>query len=353
MKLKVGIPRSLLYFYYFPAWKAFFDRLGVEIILSPSTNKKILDRGVKLAIDDLCLPFKAYFGHVSELIENKNLNYLFIPRLISLGNNDAVCPKFMGLPDMIKSMFKESPPILEPEIDLTKKFFPLRRIFYGIGRKLKFKLWEIEKAYQAAIKRQKEFENILENGNTFHEGIRIIENRSHTSNNSGAKSSKYEEENSVSDIDRNLTVAVMGHSYIINDNHLSLGIIQYLRELGVSIITHEMVNKYDREKASRIQGKTSFWFYNRQIMGAAYHLMNKIKNRIDGVIQVTSFGCGPDSLVKELVSLKFKNDENSYLLNLDLDEHSGKAGLITRLEAFIDLLERRKENEKGNLPSYG
>ncbi|MFW6268954.1 MAG: acyl-CoA dehydratase activase-related protein [Bacillota bacterium] len=346
MKNKIGIPRSLLYFYYFPAWKFFFESLGVKVILSSPTNKEIVDKGVKLAVDDLCLPFKAYFGHVSELIENNDLDYLFIPRLISMGDYDAVCPKFMGLPDMIKTIFKDHPPLLEPEVDLTKKFFPVRRIFYNIGRSLECKWWQIEKAYRKALAKQRKFEDVLEKGNTFQEAITKLKGRTGKIN---TEFSERDERNSTG-----ITVAILGHSYLINDNYLSLEIIKFLRQLGVNIITHEMINQSQREKASKLQEKTSFWFYNRQIMGAAYHLLNKVKNKIDGIIQVTAFGCGPDSLVKELVNLKYKNKKNGYILNIDLDEHSGKAGLITRLEAFIDLLKRRQKNgEESNLPTYG
>src|SRR5690554_4014161 len=100
---KIGIPRALMFHYYYPAWENFFQELGMEVILSPETNKKILDDGVKRAVDDLCLPFKVYYGHVLQLIDK--VDYIFVPRLISLGDKNAVCPKFMGLPDMIRAAF--------------------------------------------------------------------------------------------------------------------------------------------------------------------------------------------------------------------------------------------------------
>ena len=55
---KIGIPRALLYHNYYPGWKKFFNKLGMKVVLSPATNKKILNQGTKKAVDDLCLPFK-------------------------------------------------------------------------------------------------------------------------------------------------------------------------------------------------------------------------------------------------------------------------------------------------------
>ena len=63
----IGIPRALMYHYYYPAWQAFFRELGQVVLLSPETNKEILDQGVKAAVDDICLPFKVYYGHVLSL----------------------------------------------------------------------------------------------------------------------------------------------------------------------------------------------------------------------------------------------------------------------------------------------
>ena len=64
-------------------------------------------------------------------------------------------------------------------------------------------------------------------------------------------------------------------------------------------------------------------------------------NKIDGMITVTAFGCGPDSLMVERITRKAKRF-NKPLLNLTIDEQTGEAGFITRLEAFVDMLFRKK-----------
>ena len=64
MGIRVGIPRALLYYRYYPAWKTFFNALQAEVVLSPETNKEILDAGVRLAVE-ACLPVKIYLGHLA------------------------------------------------------------------------------------------------------------------------------------------------------------------------------------------------------------------------------------------------------------------------------------------------
>ena len=61
--IKVGIPRALLYYQYYPMWKSFFEKLGAEIVVSPLTNKAILNFGVSRAVADTCLPVKILLGH--------------------------------------------------------------------------------------------------------------------------------------------------------------------------------------------------------------------------------------------------------------------------------------------------
>ena len=73
--------------------------------------------------------------------------------------------------------------------------------------------------------------------------------------------------------------------------------------------------------------------------GAAGHYLKS--DSIDGLITITAFGCGPDSLMIEDIKRKSRNF-NKPLLNLTIDEHTGEAGFVTRLEAFCDMLYRKK-----------
>jgi len=320
----IGIPRALLYYYYYPCWDTFFSELGFKIILSPQTNQTILNNGIKRAVDDLCLPFKVYFGHVEQLIK-KEIDYLFVPRLISLGTKNNVCPKFMGLPDMLRSVFDDLPELLAPDIDLRKGFFPKRRIAHIIGAKLNRGFFDIEFAFRKAVKKQKIFEKIESEGFTPNESMKILDGK----------------ELEISRQNEGLNIAVLGHAYILEDEEQSMGIIKFLRKRRINVKTLEMIDMETREKSS-LYSKKLFWIFNRQVMGAAYYYLFKAIDKVDGIIQVTAFGCGPDSFINELVELKGKS-KNISILSINLDEHSGEGGLHTRLEAFIDLLKRKKQ----------
>ena len=85
-----------------------------------------------------------------------------------------------------------------------------------------------------------------------------------------------------------------------------------------------------------------YWANTAEMTGAAGHYMQD--NRIDGIVTLNAFGCGPDSLMVELITRKAK-EFNKPLLALTIDEHTGEAGFITRLEAFIDMLFRKKRSK--------
>ena len=81
-KLKIGIPRALLYHKYHKLWQSFFEELGCQTVVSPQTNKKILEKGANLAIDESCLSLKIFLGHVDYLKDKAD--YIFIPHIVSL-----------------------------------------------------------------------------------------------------------------------------------------------------------------------------------------------------------------------------------------------------------------------------
>ena len=105
--MKIGIPRALLYSIYLPLWKTFLEELGHTVVLSKNTDQTILNDGVKHCVDDACLPVKIYHGHVMNLAGKTDV--ILIPRLISVHPGEFICPKFIGLPEMIKNSVPNKP----------------------------------------------------------------------------------------------------------------------------------------------------------------------------------------------------------------------------------------------------
>src|SRR5665647_918613 len=132
--LRIGIPKALLYYRYFPLWKAFFEELGHEVVPSSSTNNSILNNGVKNCVDDACLPIKLFHGHVMDLIDR--VDKIFIPRLISIEPGEFICPKFIGLPEMIKNSVPGNPNLLILNFNAHKSLEKGYNGFRVLGKEL-------------------------------------------------------------------------------------------------------------------------------------------------------------------------------------------------------------------------
>lgn len=335
--MNIGIPRGLYYYQYFPFFKTFFECLGNRIVCSPPTNRNILKKGIDLCVDDACLPVKVFHGHVAYLADNVDI--IYIPRIISVEPKEYICPKFLGLPDMIKNSIQELPPVLDIDIDLYRG----KRFLFGqlleLGHLLKKNNLDILRAYRRASKVQKRFEQkIIKNKITPGDLLSTIPE---------CLQNKEREENKKNN---RLTVLLLGHYYNIYDDYISMNVTAKLRKQNITFITPEMVPDKIISIGNRKLSKNMFWTLGKKTLGTAYYYLEN--NKIDGIIYLASFGCGPDSLVGELVEKRTKRDFEIPFLLINLDEHSGEAGFNTRLEAFLDVLEGRKQDED-NISSYG
>jgi len=77
----VGIPRALFYWKKPHFWPAFFEGLGLEVLLSPKSNKEIIEEGVKAADAETCFSLKVLYGHILWL--DGKVDFIFVPRLKS------------------------------------------------------------------------------------------------------------------------------------------------------------------------------------------------------------------------------------------------------------------------------
>lgn len=310
----IGIPRALSYYKYFPLWKDFFLNLGAEVIVSPPTNKKMLDLGARYVVDEVCLPLKVYFGHVNYLKDKVDL--IFTPRVVSVEKGEYTCPKFMGIPDMLKNI-DNLPQIIGPTIDFTKKDRTILKTVFEIGRLFSKNNYASSLAWFKANKSL----------------IRL---------NQEWLSQDFPQEMQVPrvKIDKSdLALYVIGHDYILYDSFLSMGLLEKLAKLNISVFTSDMLSESLINHEVREYPKKIFWEFAKNSLGASYYY-----NRqpfISGFVNISSFGCGPDSMSNSMIMHYLKKCNNKPLLNLVIDEHSGEAGLNTRIEAFNDLLRRR------------
>ncbi len=340
--MRVGLPRSLTYYYLYPYFKGFLDYLNMEIVLSTPTSRKTLDNTSCCPTDEPCVSIKLFFAHTKELLD-KGVDFLFLPILVSLEPENYICPKMIGIESMVRNAFDlKQEFILSPRINSKVASYPYWTNIDELAEKLGRPQKDIKNAVKEGIKRQEQFQKLtLENGLTTVEAYKVID---------GFK---------LEDIERGLNkkvetktrTAVMGHSYLLYDL-VGHRIVDNLRKYG-SVITAENVS----QQAIKRQLRTVFegeklWTFEARILGAALHLM---RNRlVDRLVLVGAFECGPESVLESLLETEADRLGIPFLL-LSLDEHTGEAGVVTRLEAFMDtsasaLREKRKSEveDKGD-----
>jgi predicted nucleotide-binding protein (sugar kinase/HSP70/actin superfamily) len=113
--------------------------------------------------------------------------------------------------------------------------------------------------------------------------------------------------------------------------------------MGCEVVSAEQVWSEDCEQALAEYGKNVYWVFARRVLGPVMHFMKSNALGIDGLVYIVSFGCGPDALVKAIVDLMAKQNPDLPYMAIVLDEHSGEGGLLTRLEAFVDMTRRMRK----------
>lgn len=327
MKKRIGIPRGMLVHQYLPLWKEFFEQLDLQVILSSNTTKDVVNAGVKAAVDEACLPVKVYYGHVLSLLGK--VDYLFCPRLVSVEPKTYVCPKFLGLPDMIRNNVANLPVFIDTTVNLHGSVRQLWPAVYQVGRYFTSSPVKIYRAFKKAFKKQQAYELAMQRGLLPSEAIIGTNANRETLNES---------------------IAVIGHCYNIYDDHISMNLLKKLRQVGYQVVTPEMVTPAIVEEYAGQLPKKLFWNMGKQLIGSAYYYIERPE--VVGMIHVAAFGCGPDSFTSEFIERRARREGKPFL-NLTIDEHTGEAGVVTRIEAFVDMINWRDKRGETNLSTHG
>lgn len=317
--MRTGVPRGLLYHKYGPFWEAFLASLGCEVVRSPATNRPLLEAGLALAESEICLPVKCYYGHVAEIAPA--CDAVFVPRVVAVESRAYTCPKFLGLPDMLRATF-DGVRFVFPELNMKKGWRYYYHSYIEAAQSLGASLLEATRALVAAERAQRASELAWRQA-----AARVVAERRR-----GA-----------------LVIGVVGHAYNLLDDYLSLGLLEKLERLGALVLTPEHVPPRVWNRYSSRLPKHLFWSYERELVGSALYWLDH--DLVDGLIYVMSFACGPDSIVQFILEDEARGSSVP-IMPVVLDEHSGEAGLQTRVEAFVDMIGRRKESRRraGALP---
>lgn len=296
-KIKIGIPRAMLYYRYGVLWKNFFELLGLNVVLSPQTNRQILTLGTNNTIDECCLSYKIYIGHALYL--SKICDYILVSRVCDYGKKDKVCTRLNGTYDNLKHLIPQEQ-LIDYNIDHTKRKYE----FFGflkMGLKFTKNIPKIIYSYLYAKEKQKQYD----------------------------KNKANEEKNKLTK--PNKKILIMSHFYNIQDKFISNYITTYLENNKLIPIYSNNIDKKTATTYSEYFSNTLYWKYSKEMVGSFYYY----QHQIDGVIYISTYPCGVDALVNNLLMLKNKDLPT---LNLLIDENITELSLETKLESFIDII---------------
>jgi len=336
----VGLPRALLHYEYGHVWRDFLAYLGARTLVSRPTSRAVVDRGVRAAIDEACLPVKVAYGHCLELAD-QGVDLLWVPRVVSVEHRAYSCPKLLGLPDMIRLAVPQCVGVLAPRVDISRGGTgSLRRIAAETGATLCSSPAEIRQAGQLL---QRELPRAVHDRLMMAPGPERDVELGCGGGGGPAPVVPHGAGAAAGCVAAaRLRIGLVGHSYNIYDGGINLGMQDRLRRMGAELITPEDYLPAQLEAAAgKALAKPLFWTLGRRLAAAA-HLMADDPS-VGGIIAIESFGCGPDSMVVDLCMrlVGWRRPELPFM-ELTLDEHTGEAGFVTRLEAFVDLAARRR-----------
>jgi predicted CoA-substrate-specific enzyme activase len=320
-KTTIGIPRALMVYYQqFPFWRTFFEQLGFDVILSRESDKALVTSSIETITSETCLPVELMHGHVIDLLD-KEVDYVFLPFIVNGKYRDGDttsntnCPWIQSYAFMVKAALKG-------KVDETKFFTPTLHFRYFeralvkeltgyFSEKFGFSKDKIRKVIYMADAAQTAFEE------------RLME---------------YGREVLAHLPDGCRPVVILGRPYNSADPHLNLDLTEKLIAQNVMPIPLDMLDL----SSYKIYGnyRNMYWPNGQKIIRAAQHVA-----RTDGLyaVYISNFRCGPDSFIWHYVTEELKGKP---FLHLEVDEHSADAGMVTRIEAFLDSLRGAEMNEK-------
>ena len=324
-EMTIGIPRGMSFYHNYPFYYGFFTDLGIKIVLSDVTTKETMTRGSALVVTETCLPIKVYIGHVLNLID-KGVDKILVPSIQSIAPKIYNCSKIRGLPDLVRNVVKKDFTMIEPTLDKSEKGHGLYEFLKEMAEPFGITDMErIKKASKAGWRTYNNFHIMSKSGMSYKKAMNY------------ALQGKVFIENQTKEFP--ISIALISHGYNIFDERTSMKIFDKLEKMDVRVYSALQLSNEQMDDGIKALREDMYWANEREMTGAAGHYLKDIK--IDGLITVTAFGCGPDSLMIERITRRAKRF-NKPLLNLTIDEQTGEAGFITRLEAFVDMLFRKK-----------
>ncbi|MBI5582582.1 MAG: hypothetical protein HY892_02040 [Deltaproteobacteria bacterium] len=320
---RIGIPRGMMFYHFFPLWSSFWENLGWQVEVSPFTTRETVEAGKGLTGTDLCLPVKAFLGHV--LCLKDRVDALFLPRLISFEEGAYLCPKILGLNDIIRNLIPDLPPLLEPPVNYKgPPKVSLESSFLSLSETVGLPRGRLAEAFrQARVHWEKEQAGVYRT-----HGIPqklIPEDLTQALDRVGPGTARFH-------------LGIIGRPYLLFDPILSQQLLKRLTFRSCALTCIHGISAAERERQEEKLAKKVYWSLGRDLVASSLSFSQK--KDIDGIISISSFACGQDAFTSYLVDHYARQHSDKPFLSLVLDEHTSPVGLQSRLEAFFDLLGR-------------
>ena len=304
----VGVPMAFSVHSLWPFYSWFFHTLGVRI--QPSTG--ISPVGIAKQESNYCFPTEIAHGAIQDVLD-KDIDYIFLPHFRDMPTLEdvhaCVCPLTQGLPFFARHAFDlDDEKVLRPLVSFAEGFENSRRAFEQMAQKLGFSAAQGGHAYDMGIKHYKAFLATYRNlGRKLLDEVR--QNPDH------------------------VYIALLGRPYNAFTRDANMGIPRKFTSQGVTVIPYDMIYSATAEIPPN-----NYWYYGQQNMKA----VKQVKN-IDNMYLswVSNFSCAPDSFLLHYV--RWLMGHKPYLV-LEVDSHTADAGLDTRVEAFLDIIESYRRN---------
>jgi predicted nucleotide-binding protein (sugar kinase/HSP70/actin superfamily) len=314
--VRIGLPRALEYHRFGPLWEDFLQRLEVEVVPSPETTRETVEIGVRLASAKLCLPVKVYCGQVAVLSDRAEA--LFVPVTTAVFPQTTRCARLLGLAEMVRMLVPGVLPMAVAQIDLPRRQLEMRWPDSQARRLLRWPGRTVGAAWEAALASWEE---------SMGAGLPLPPPSS----------------------EGRLRIGVAGHLYLLADPYVNHRLLARLGAMGAEVLTPDRIPAAALQRGWRSLARQPYWGCEGELLGVAGY---SLEHGMDGLIVVTAFSCGPDAALVMTIQRACREHGMPCLI-LTLDEHSGTAGLTTRLEAFVDTLERRRRHAHVSRPGRG
>ena len=338
------------------AVRAMAKELGIDLVMPPPTTQRTLSLGVKYSPETVCLPFKLQLGNMIEALE-LGADTLVMPGgpgpcrfgyyhkvheliLRELGYKFHMVTQDRGILHIVKCVTNGAS---------TRKVITAFR--FGIA-----KLKTLEELERMVHKIRAVERNKGEATRTYRDGIIAIDNAGDYQALNRAKREHLQKLMNLPTITSPapLKVGVTGEFFIVIDPFANMDIEIELGKLGVEVRRPTSAGEWVRLNpfihALKLREKdkshkAAMPYLSRHVGGDGLQSVGEkvLHTRDwDGIVHLEPFGCVPEIMARNIM---LSTKEGCPVLNIIYDEHTGKTGVISRLEAFIDMLHRKKRRQ--------